>query len=140
MRNNLWLAERLQAIRELHFPDIRVKNTILVRFGRSSRTRFGSIIARPTAGYSQPVTFITINSLFKDEIVPDFVIEATLGHEFVHYAHGFHSPLEQKYRFPHKGDIVNKELRARGLGDILARQTTWIKEEYPDFLRKNKLL
>ena len=137
MRTNTWLALRLDTLKSGHFPDVPIQNTILVRFGRASKTRFGSIIARPYKNYAKPVTFITINSLFKDEEVPEYVIDATLAHEFVHYAHGFHSPLRQLYKFPHKGGIVNRELRQRGLGHLLDQEVAWAKKEYRRFLRKH---
>lgn len=137
MRDNKWLAERLSEIRRRYFPDVQIENTIYVRFGRANRTRFGSIIARPRAGFTRPVTYITINSLFKTEEVPDYVIDATLVHEFVHYTHGFHSPLEHLYNYPHKGGIVNKEIRKRGAGEILDLQTTWIKNYYSEFLKNH---
>lgn len=140
MRTNIWLADRLHQIQKNNFADVLVENTILVRFGRSSKTRFGSIIARPRTGYSQPVTYITINSLFQDVSVPEFVIDATLAHEFTHYCHGFHSPLDQLYKYPHRGGIVNKEIKTRGLGEILEQQRVWIKTEYPNFLRKHNLI
>jgi len=140
MRTNHWLAERLDAIHRQHFSDVPIGNIIMVKFGRASRTRFGSIIARPRAGHAQPVSYITINSLFQDEEVPEYVIDATLAHEFAHYAHGFHSPLERKYQHPHRGGVVDKELVSRGAGEILKQQKAWAKKEYPNFLRKRKLL
>lgn len=140
MRNNKWLATRLQVLQTNNFSDVPVTNTIFVRFGRNSKTRFGSIIAKPHSGYAKPVTYITINALFKDVTVPEFVIDATLAHEFTHYSHGFHSPLEKRYKYPHRGDIVNKDLRARGLSQVLDQQHEWIKTSYPNFLRKHKLL
>jgi len=140
MRNNQWLAERLEQIRSLYFSDVPIHNTILVRFGRKSRSRFGSIVAKKHANYILPVTYISINSLFRDEQVPEFVIEATLAHEFSHYTHGFHSPLEQKYKFPHQGNVVDKEIRKRGAGHLLDQQKKWIKESYRPFLREHGLL
>lgn len=140
MRDNTWLASRLKTIHQQYFADVPINNKILVRFGRSSRTRFGSIIAKPYKGHTQPVTFISINSLFKDEAVPEYVIDATLMHEFVHYAHGFHSPLERQYKYPHKGGIVNREIRARGAGSTLDQQRKWVKEFYKEFLRSKSLL
>lgn len=135
MRDNKWLAARLGALHAEYFSDIQVENTILVRFGRATRNRFGSIIAKPVDGHRLPVTFISINALFKDEEVPQYVIDATLLHEFVHYAHGFHSPLKQKYRYPHKGGIVNREIRERGAGEFLKLQNIWVKQHYRTFLR-----
>lgn len=136
-RDNHWLAERLDGLRSTYFADVPIGNVILVRFGRASRSRLGSIIARPHKGYAQPVTFITINSLLRDVSVPEFVIEATLMHEFVHYTHGFHSPLEKQFTHPHRGNIVDKEIKARGGGQILKQQQEWLKAEYPEFILKH---
>ena len=140
MRDNHWLAASLDGIHKTYFSDVPINNLLLVRFGRTSKTRFGSIIARSRKDHNQQVTYISINALFKAEEVPDYVIEATLAHEFAHYTHGFHSPLTQKYKYPHKGDVVNKEIRSRGAGHLLIQQERWIKEFYPDFLRKHQLL
>jgi hypothetical protein len=140
MRDNTWLANRLDIIYHSYFADVPIKNLILVRFGRASRSRFGSIIARPKKGHAQDVTYISINALFRDEVVPEYVIDATLAHEFTHYAHGFHSPIDRKYAYPHKGDIVNKEIRARGAGHLLLQQDAWVKQEYSAFLRIRHLI
>jgi hypothetical protein len=56
MRDNKWLADLLDSLHTTYFPEIVVENTILVRFGRASRTRFGSIIAKPTHGYRLPTS------------------------------------------------------------------------------------
>ena len=140
MRDNSWLAERLQTIHRSYFADVPIRNTLYVRFGRNSRTRLGSIIAKPHPAHTLPVTYISINALFRSEDVPEYVIEATLAHEMAHYTHGFHSPLERKYQHPHRGDVVNKELRNRGAGHLLTQQERWLKEEYRDLLRRNHML
>jgi len=133
-RNNIWLAERLKKLRDEYFPDVGIENKIVVRFGRRSRTRFGSIIAHKEALEALPVTYITINSLFQNAIVPEYVIDATLIHEFIHYTHGFHSPRRQMHRHPHQGGIVTKEMRQRGAYPLYIQQKKWIKEEYRGFL------
>lgn len=133
-RTNIWLAERLRSLHAQYFPDVEIENKLVVRFGRKSKTRFGSIIAHKEAGHTQPVTYITINSFFKDEEVPEYVIDATLLHEFTHYTHGFHSPRKQIHKHPHRGNIVNKEIITRGAGEFLTKQDAWVKEFYRDFL------
>jgi hypothetical protein len=135
-RNNVWLAERLNTIHQTYFPDVAIENKVIVRFGRKSRTRFGSIIAKKVSGEALPVTYITINSLFKHEVVPEFVIDATLIHEFVHYTHGFHSPRRQMHPHPHRGNIVTKEMIARGAEHFYTQQKQWIKDEYRSFLQE----
>lgn len=136
LRTNEWLAARLIALHSAYFPDVALENRIVVRFGRATRNRFGSIIAKPESGEVHPVTYITINGLFRHPTVPEFVIDATLVHEFVHYTHGFHSPRRQMYRHPHQGGIVTKEMAARGAHFLYLEQKRWIKEEYRAFLAK----
>lgn len=140
MRTNQWLAERLHTLHEAHFADVPIGNTLYVRFGRATRSRLGSIIAKPSSQHTKPVTYITVNNLFRDETVPEYVIDAVLAHEFAHYTHGFHSPLEQRYKHPHRGGVVDKEIRARGAGELLDQQGRWLKTEYRDFLRRNRML
>jgi hypothetical protein len=139
-RTNAWLAARLQYLCATYYPDITIPNRLYTKFGRRTRNRFGSIIAKPHPLYDQPVTYITINGLFIDPDVPEYVIDATLLHEFAHYTHGFHSPHPQKYQHPHRGDVVNKEIRSRGAGAILAQQEAWIRDSYRDYLRGQKML
>ena len=133
-RNNAWLAARLQKLHQEYFPDVGLENKIVVKFGRKSRTRFGSIIAHKEPGEALPVTYITINSLFRHQIVPEYVIDATLVHEFTHYTHGFHSPRRQLHRHPHKGGIVTLEMKNRGAHHPYLEQKKWIKQEYRAFL------
>ena len=140
MRDNKWLADLLFSLHKQYFDDVEIPNLILVRFTRCGRSRFGSIIARPRKGYTLPVTTISINELFRDETVPEYIISATLLHEFAHYTHGFHSPHPQKYTYPHRGGVVNKEIRARGAGSLLEQQTRWIKHSYKPFLKSKHLI
>jgi hypothetical protein len=139
-RNNQWLSERLQWLHAAYFPDVAIENKVVVKFGRQSKTRFGSIIARKEPGEALPVTYITINALFREQEIPDFVIDATLVHEFIHYTHGFHSPRRQMHRHPHKGGVVTKEMAARGAHHLYKQQRKWIKEEYKQLLQRANLL
>ena len=139
MRDNHWLANRLEMIRQKHFSDVKVVNLIQVRFGRVAKTRLGSITTRKLAG-REPISLITMNGLFRHEEVPVAVIDAVLGHEFTHYAHGWHSPLPKLYSHPHKGGVVDKELRQRGLGRALQQQTAWVKESFAQHYRAAKPL
>ena len=135
-RANQWLAEQLQSLCQQYFPDVAIENKIVVRFGRKTRNRFGSIISRKESNYTLPVSYITINGLFRDPTVPEVVIQATLLHEFTHYTHGFHSPRRQLHQHPHRGNIVDKEIIARGAGEYLKRQEAWVSEVYPKYLRE----
>lgn len=82
-------------------------------------------------------TEITINSHFKDAIIPEYVIDAVIGHELCHYVHGFSSPLPQLARHPHKGGIVNNEMSERGMGELEKKQKRWIKQHWVEYLKKH---
>ena len=128
---------------EGHFNDIPRKNLILIKFGKRAKRQLGSIkwvksntkiksILRKRykdIDYQDDgrITLITITSLFKDQKIPEYVIEATIAHEMVHYAHGFFSPLKQIYNNPHKGSIIRKEMEKRGLGNIYRKSKRWLK-------------
>jgi len=41
--------------------------------------------------------------------------------------HGFHSPHPRMFKHPHKGGIVNKELRKRGFIEDIQKEKTWTR-------------
>lgn len=82
-------------------------------------------------------TIIVINSLFKDEAIPEFIIDSVIVHEMAHYAHGFNSPLPQKHRNPHKGNVIRREFLLRGIGDLERQQQKWMKENWQKYLDEN---
>lgn len=135
MRNHKWLKNRLAEIWKRYFPDISISNNVIVRFGRPSKTRLGSI--KYGRIKDQPNTIITINGHFTDPQIPEFVIDAVLAHELTHYAHGFFNPKGQQKIYPHKGGIVNKEMISRGLSDLLKLEKKWIKENWQKYLKNN---
>jgi hypothetical protein len=136
MRNNTWLAEQLRQLHLTHFSDVSIPNTIHVRFGRASIRRLGSILAKQQD--NKLVTTITVTKLFQSDLVPELVVQATLAHEFAHYTHGFHSPHPKRYKHPHRGKVIEKELLARGLSHLLVAQNLWLKHSYQDFLRDHR--
>lgn len=125
MRNNDWLLDKLNLIWGGSFPDIDRKNKVIIRFGRKSKSKFGHITKK------NGETKIVINKFFSHEEVPEFIVDLTIAHELVHYAHGFHSPYEKMFAHPHKGGIVNKELAVRGLGSLIKMEKEWAKKEWP---------
>jgi hypothetical protein len=129
-RDQSWLQERLEEIRYHYFLDVELKNPLTIAWGRRARTRLGSIKYDKKTDKSH----ILINSLLKDPNVPAYVAEATIGHELVHYAHGFSSSHPQAYDHPHRGGIVDKELRKRGMGRKLAAQQKWVKEHWIEII------
>ena len=126
MRDDSWLKNRLEQIWELLFPDVPKKNFITVKFKGKWKNKFGHIKL-----LKDGTTEIAINSLFKDDRVPEYIIDVTLAHELVHYLHGFCSPLKRKYKYPHAGGIVEKELKKRGFEHLLRKEKIfekrWIK-------------
>ncbi len=140
------LQSLLYDIWEEYFPDVPRKNLVLVKYGKFSRQRLGSIKwAREFKGIKsfykkftdehkvqddERITLIILTRYFTIPEVPDFVVKTTLAHEIVHYAHGFNSPLEKRYRFPHQGGVIEKELRQRGLGKELELSEKWLKENW----------
>ncbi|MDO8513238.1 MAG: hypothetical protein Q7S37_01940 [bacterium] len=144
MRDNKWLEDRLYEIWKKHFQDIEKINRVYIRFGRANRNQLGSIVAKgpkrlfrkpgrfPKPSWWLPESFsiITMNSLFKNPQIPNEVIDITIAHELVHYAHGFSSPHPQLYRYPHSGSIVTKELIKRGLKDQLNVHKKWLKTNW----------
>ena len=132
-RDHKWLKSRLEAIWAKYFPDVVVANNVFVKFGRPARTRLGSI--KYGRRKQDPNTIITINGYFKDENIPEYVVDAVLAHELTHYTHGFASPHEQAYRHPHKGGVVRNELSDRGLHDLMKIEKKWIKENWREYIQ-----
>jgi len=131
MRNNDWLEAKLNTIWDKSFSDINRKNTIFIIFGRNARTRLGSIRAkRDTWTGKHQDTQIIVTGFFKDERVPEFIIDVTIAHELCHYAHGFFSPLPQLSKYPHQGGIVERELKRRGFANDLDKQHQWLKQNW----------
>lgn len=133
-RDNKWLRERLKQIWNRYFHDVPPANNIIIKFGRPARTRLGSI--KFGRRKIDPNTIITLTGFFRDHEIPEFVIDATVAHELVHYAHGFHSPHPQLYRHPHHGGVVRRELIDRGLEDVLELSRKWLKNNWPDYVRR----
>jgi len=127
LRDNKWLAQKMQSIHTTYFSDVPIKNRVLVKFGKKARGRLGSISLRPKKGFDQPVSVININRVLQSEDVPEYVITAVLAHEFVHYTHGFNSPLPRLYKYPHQAGIVDKEMIKRGLKKELEQEKEWTK-------------
>ena len=146
MRNNEWLNQKLDYIWQTFFANVPRSNEVNITFGRCARTRLGSIkqikycssrkrellnfSADKPASKNIPPSQIIITGYFKNEQVPEFMIEAVVAHELCHYAHGFSSPLPQLFKYPHQGRAVDREMIKRGLGDILLAQNKWLKTEW----------
>jgi hypothetical protein len=133
MRNNTYLRGLLQAFLENEFAGMQRPNKIEIAFGRRAKRRLGSI----KMGRDKKVSRITINGIFRDEVrIPEEIIRATIAHELCHYAHGFCSPLPRKYKKPHQGGIVGRELRKRDLGMLEEFEKMWTKRHWPKIVEE----
>lgn len=128
-RDDDWLRERLNNLWGRHFFDTPRANTIRISFGSFWKSRLGLI----TMSLDELTTYIVLNGLLRNVEVPEVVIDVTVAHELVHYAHGFGSPLEQRYKHPHRGGIVKRELVRRGLADDYERYDDWVYSRWYDF-------
>lgn len=123
-RDNRWLLFRLDFIWSEYFSDINQTNPLFIRFGRYSKYRLGSIrLDRKT-----DKSYIIITGMFKNLNIPQEVIDHTIAHELVHYAHGFSSKRTRLHRYPHAGGIVNKEMSIRGMGHLNRSYKAWVKK------------
>lgn len=132
MRNNDWLNEKLDSLLTSGFADLEKPNTIRIAFGRKARRRLGSI----KMSRDKKVSHITINGIFRDETLPEQIVDAIIAHELSHYAHGFSSPLPKLYSHPHKGNVIGRELRKRGLHFLEEYEKTWTKNHWPKVLER----
>jgi len=148
MRDNKWLEDKMWFLLENHFADVPVKNDIQISFGRRAKQRLGSIKRRESRKVvnvfspfrqdkGESPSIITITGYFKDPKVPDFIVISTIAHELAHYAHGFSSPLEQRFEHPHLGGVVHKELEKRGLGEMQKEAKKWLRKNWRVYLRSS---
>jgi hypothetical protein len=133
MRDEAWLQQVLDKIWDNYFADVPQENDVRIVFGRRAKRRLGSIMLAPD---DSTITIITINSIFKDPAVPEFVVEATIVHELTHYAHGFNSPLAQAQQHPHAGGVMRREFAERGLLELFLQQKRWLKEYWREVLER----
>ena len=127
IRDSAWLEARLELLWTTYFHDVAIGFPITASFGRRARRRFGAITARNSN------CFITINALLQSHEAPEYVIDATLVHELAHYAHGYGSGLPKRYADPHRGGVVDAELRKRGCYFLEERAELWRKRYWEAF-------
>lgn len=132
-RDAEWLENILADIWKEHFSDVDQTNEVIIRYGRRAKRRLGSIGLDPK---DRQTSIITINPLFRDLDVPEFIIKATIVHEMSHYAHGFNSPHDQKHRHPHSGGVIRREFAERNLEGLYLKQKRWLKEHWSEILDK----
>lgn len=124
LRDDKWLLSRLDYLWSNYFTDVKQTDPVFIKFGRHSRLRLGSI----RLDKIKRSTYITITGMFKDERVPQEVVDQTIAHELAHYTHGFSSFRSRMHKYPHGGGVVDWELKKRGLGHLVIAYKEWIKE------------
>jgi hypothetical protein len=125
MRDNTWLESRLEKIWQVLMPEIQKKNKVIILFKGKWKNKFAHI-----KKLKDNTTEIAINALFRYPEVPDFILDTTIAHELIHYMHGFQSPYKKQFKYPHKGGIVDKELKKRGFSFLLELEKEWIKNKW----------
>jgi hypothetical protein len=126
-RDEAWLQGILDKIWDNYFVDVRQDNDVRIVYGRRAKRRLGSISLDPA---DRNTSIITMNGIFRNPGIPEFVVEATIVHELTHYAHGFNSPLDQAQPHPHAGGVMRKEFAERGLLELYLQQKRWLKENW----------
>lgn len=132
MRSNLWLEDKLEQFLKTNFSDLEIPNNLTIGFGRKARRRLGSI----KMTRDKKTSHITINGIFRDAEMPERIIEAVIAHELCHYAHGFSSPIAKLYDHPHRGNVIGRELRKRGLHFLDEYEKVWTKSKWPKIIEK----
>lgn len=134
MRDNLWLQQKLDIIWENYFGDVKRLNDIHIHFGRKAKRRLASI--RQINRFNKNSdTEIKVTGYYKSQEIPEYIVDVTIAHELCHYAHGFASPLPKFSKFPHRGDVVDSELKRRGLGKLLALQEKWLNDNWNNVVK-----
>ncbi len=138
-RNQVWLEAKLADLLSRHFSDLDIGRNLEIRFSKRSKRQLGCIARKqsrlPILLKRDAPSEIRINGYFKDESIPEVVIEGTIIHELCHYVHGFSSPLPQKLRYPHQGGAIKKEMIKRGAGDIYLAEKKWLKHHWQNYLK-----
>ena len=130
VRNDDWLKQRMEDIWSLLFQDVERQNNVLIRFKGKWKNKFGHIKILKNKD-----TEIVINGFFRNDIIPEEIIDITIAHELIHYAHGFNSPHPKLFKYPHQGGVVRRELLKRGFGNSIKEEKKFIKV-WPDIYKE----
>ncbi|OQA04417.1 MAG: hypothetical protein BWY68_00337 [bacterium ADurb.Bin400] len=139
MRDDDYLRKKLETIWKSYFPDVPKPNSVHIRFGRKARKRLGCIRSLENNNpQNNHDTHIIINGHFRNETIPEYVLDVTIAHELCHYAHGFSSPLPKACEHPHRGGVVERELEKRGLGELSQKEWSWLQQNWKNHLQLHK--
>lgn len=131
LRDNKWLLSRLDYLWTEYFSDVPQNNRVFISFGRFAKYRLGSIRLNKRTKSS----IIIISGMFKDQTIPPEVVDHTIAHELIHYAHGFSSKHPRLHKYPHAGGVVKREMMERSMGHLYNFYKKWVKH-YRQLLRK----
>lgn len=134
LRDDPWLNDLHEDIWDRSFDDTPRANDVQVGFGPAWKSRLGLI----TMSLDATTSYIVVNGLLRHPDIPELVVMVTVAHEMVHYAHGFGSPLPQRYKHPHRGGVVKRELSQRGLLDAFNRSEDWVSAWWFDFYHEHQ--
>ena len=123
------LMQTLEIIWQDNFSDIARINRVEIAYCQPWKRRLGLI----RLSLDGTKSFIGINALLQLQEVPDYVLLTTVAHELAHYAHGFGSPLPRIFDHPHANNIVERELKKRGLGELAQKCDDWIDKQWFPF-------
>lgn len=134
-----YLAKKTASLIRENFSDRGITNLLVVRWGKGWARKLGHIkpLKNEKKHDSNYGSIIEINSFLKDVEIPEYVLDYVLMHELTHYFQGFGSNHERKFKHPHKGGLVDKELIRLGWGEIMEKSEKWLKENWPKILEKN---
>lgn len=139
IRDNQFLEKKLETLWQRYFSDVKRKNQVKIKFGPRVSRRMGSIRKVHHAANSAKFdTLILLNGHFRDPEIPEMLIDATICHELAHYAHGFSSPLPRLLRFPHRGGVVDREFKKRGLSRLINTEKRWLEANWLKYLKTHK--
>lgn len=128
-RDERWLADLLDQIWEQYFTDTPRANRVRVSYGGAWKSRLGLI----TMSEDEKTSYIQVNALLKHPEIPENITFVTVAHEMVHYAHGFGSPLPRRYKHPHRGGVVKRELFRRGMAREYDLYDQWVYDHWYEF-------
>jgi len=132
VRDQAWLVTQLNYVWASWFSDVERITQVSIRYVRPWKRRLAVIYLTEDDRRS----FIGVNRLLRDQRVPYTVFLVTLAHELAHYAHGFGSHHPRRYRHPHRGNVVQRELTRRGLGSELRFYADWTNESWFELLEE----
>ena len=127
LRDAGWLQSRLEVLCQTYYADAPAGYPIAIHFGPRARCRYGSIYSVGKQCH------ILINRLFAHDDVPEYVIDATICHEMAHYVHGYGSGLKKRYSHPHRGGVVDKEMKQRNWWHLEEQAAAWRKDHWKSF-------